>query len=243
MTRTCARCGAALASPDRFCSACGAPTAQHVRRRREELQRERRQVSRATSAIACVYAGVLVAIAVLWRAAQRDALTEGQGVWYLLALELGLGALALGILGDGAWRRSAAVHMPIATWWWGPVAGVATFAVGWAYVTALMNLLGAEPEREALTWLAVVEVVVLAPLVEEWLCRGVLWDALRRVTSARNVLVATSLLFGLLHCIDGLIGLPHRFVAGLVFGVLRWRSGSLLPGIAAHATHNVLALW
>ena len=40
----------------------------------------------------------------------------------------------------------------------------------------------------------------------------------------------------------GTLGLPHRLVAGAVFGWLRLRSGSLVPGIAAHAVHNALAL-
>lgn len=57
----------------------------------------------------------------------------------------------------------------------------------------------------------------------------------------RTTLVLTSLPFGLLHCVTELLGFPHRFVAGIVFGWLRMRSGSLLPSIGAHAMNNALA--
>ena len=35
--------------------------------------------------------------------------------------------------------------------------------------------------------------------------------------------------------------LPGRFVTGIAFGRLRARTGSLLPGVAAHLLHNAIA--
>ena len=64
----------------------------------------------------------------------------------------------------------------------------------------------------------------------------------RPIAGPRERNVGAAVLFGLLHCVGGLHNFPHRFVAGLGFGWLRERSGSLLPPIAAHATHNLIAV-
>ena len=70
-----------------------------------------------------------------------------------------------------------------------------------------------------------------------------LWEATRRAAGSRTALVATSVLFAFLHGPgSGTLGLPHRLVAGGVFGWLRLRSGSLLPGVLAHAVNNAIAL-
>jgi membrane protease YdiL (CAAX protease family) len=86
--------------------------------------------------------------------------------------------------------------------------------------------------------------LVLAPLGEEWLCRGAAWHACRHLAPARTTLLVTAVLFAFLRGLGGgfLLELPHRFVAGLLFGWLRWKSGSLVPPILAHAAHNTLAV-
>jgi hypothetical protein len=38
------------------------------------------------------------------------------------------------------------------------------------------------------------------------------------------------------------VGLPSRFVIGLVLGFMAWRSGAVLPGVFAHAAYNSSAL-
>ncbi|MEM7204958.1 MAG: CPBP family glutamic-type intramembrane protease [Planctomycetota bacterium] len=58
-----------------------------------------------------------------------------------------------------------------------------------------------------------------------------------------STLALAAVLFGMLHCVGGLIGFPHRFAGGLLFGWLRERTGSLAPCIIAHAVHNGLAVW
>ncbi len=48
----------------------------------------------------------------------------------------------------------------------------------------------------------------------------------------------------MMHGLGGgwVLEFPHRFVSGLIFGWLRLRSGSLLPGMLAHFLHNALSL-
>jgi membrane protease YdiL (CAAX protease family) len=65
------------------------------------------------------------------------------------------------------------------------------------------------------------------------------------LASPRTAVVLAAVVFAFLHGLGGgwLLELPHRFGAGLVFGWLRWRSGSLLPAMLAHALHNGAAWW
>jgi membrane protease YdiL (CAAX protease family) len=83
--------------------------------------------------------------------------------------------------------------------------------------------------------------VFLAPPVEEFLFRGVLFAGLARTWNAPSAAVIITILFVALH-------LPYtaRYWPGAaavtllaVFLIaLRWRTGSLVPGIAAHAAYN-----
>jgi membrane protease YdiL (CAAX protease family) len=81
-------------------------------------------------------------------------------------------------------------------------------------------------------------------VIEEWLCRGVLRAAVRRIVAVRGAILVTAVLFALMHGLQGpaLVALPHRFLGGIAFGWLRARFGSLLPCMLAHATVNGLVL-
>lgn len=80
--------------------------------------------------------------------------------------------------------------------------------------------------------------VVIAPITEELLFRGVLLRGLVRSYGERVGLLVCAVLFGLLH------GRPAEalvaFVAGLVLGALRLRTRSVLPCIALHVGVNAL---
>jgi membrane protease YdiL (CAAX protease family) len=93
-------------------------------------------------------------------------------------------------------------------------------------------------------WLVWLGWAVLPALGEEWLCRGVLWEAARRALGAAGTIALTATLFGFLHALNGglLLEVPHRLAFGLLLGWLRWRSGSLGPCVLAHLVHNGLAI-
>jgi len=78
----------------------------------------------------------------------------------------------------------------------------------------------------------------LAPLAEEVAFRGYLLSALRTHLRPGAAIAASSVLFAAMH-LD-----PVRFPAvlflGAFLGWLAWRSGSLWPGVAAHAANNGL---
>ena len=105
-----------------------------------------------------------------------------------------------------------------------------------AHVRAVHDLLRVDSAWDgfALT----LALVVIAPITEELLFRGVLLRGLVRSYGERVGLLVSAVLFGLLH------GRPAEalvaFAAGLVLGALRLRTRSVLPCIALHVGVNAL---
>ena len=89
--------------------------------------------------------------------------------------------------------------------------------------------------------LAAASAVLVAPLAEELLFRGLLYRLARRTWGAWPAAVVSSLVFGLIHgepwYLFGLIGL------GLILAYLYEATGSLLAPVIAHALHNAVSLY
>ncbi len=81
--------------------------------------------------------------------------------------------------------------------------------------------------------------VVAAPLLEEFLCRGVLLESLRAKYGVIAAVVVSAVCFGILHLQPALM--VNAFVLGLIFGFIYIRSGSLWTTIILHAANNALA--
>jgi membrane protease YdiL (CAAX protease family) len=80
----------------------------------------------------------------------------------------------------------------------------------------------------------------LAPLVEELVFRGLLYGWLAGRWGSGIAFIGSSLAFAAAH-----VELTHVILVlplGLVFGWLRWRSGSLWPSLVAHMINNGLAV-
>jgi membrane protease YdiL (CAAX protease family) len=98
---------------------------------------------------------------------------------------------------------------------------------------------------------AAVFVCVIAPIAEEFFFRGFVFGVLRgwRITvCGRNIgtwvaAVLTGILFGLAHTgsASPQYLVPLGFL-GFVLCIMRWRTGSLYPGMALHSANNALAL-
>jgi uncharacterized protein len=82
--------------------------------------------------------------------------------------------------------------------------------------------------------------VTVAPLCEETFFRGYLFPGLARVMSPWAAVVVSALIFGVAHADAGSFAL--LFILGLVLALLRWRTGSLWPGIVFHAFNNGIVL-
>lgn len=84
----------------------------------------------------------------------------------------------------------------------------------------------------------------LTPAVcEELVFRGTLLNALLRRWPPRSAILLSGLAFGLLHWIPGgeFRVLPTAAV-GVLLAWLAWRTGRVLPAMAAHGLHNTLVL-
>jgi membrane protease YdiL (CAAX protease family) len=241
----CRRCGAELGRGARYCARCGSPTGEQAR----QIERAHREVvsksGRAVGTLALVYGGVLAAVVVSFAVAGRS-----ERLHPAMLLPYALFALAgyfgVRVLGRGAWRESLAGKPRLRDLPLGVLGGLAMFAVGWLYSVALRRLTGASSEAEGASppvSLLLVDAVILPSLVEEWICRGVLWTASRRVASVTVTIAITALLFAMMHGVAWtLLGVPSRFAGGLVLGWLRARTGGLGAPVAAHFLNNLLAV-
>lgn len=92
----------------------------------------------------------------------------------------------------------------------------------------------------ALILLLFVLVVFGAPFVEEIVYRGLLQKPLLGFAPPWIVVPGVALIFALVHFRP--VEYPGLFVAGLVFGVLAWRTGRVGAAIAAHLGFNATGL-
>jgi membrane protease YdiL (CAAX protease family) len=129
-------------------------------------------------------------------------------------------------------------------------AGVGYYVLTAAYATLLglhgndklPSELGVNRSTAALIGAAVF-VCVIAPMAEEFFFRGFFFGALRHWRGPWVAAVLTGLLFGLAHTgsASSEYLIPLGFL-GFVLCLVRWRTGSLYPCMALHATNNALAL-
>ncbi len=88
-----------------------------------------------------------------------------------------------------------------------------------------------------------IAIVGIAPLFEELLFRGFLFQGLQSSPlGASGAIVISALLWAILHVQYGLLVISQIFVFGLFFGVARWRTHSLFIPLSMHCINNFLAL-
>lgn len=77
----------------------------------------------------------------------------------------------------------------------------------------------------------------LAPAIfEEVAFRGIIFHRMRGVLDEREAWLVQAALFSVLHLSPVIF--PTHFAMGLIFGWLRMRTGSLIPGMILHAAWN-----
>lgn len=85
-------------------------------------------------------------------------------------------------------------------------------------------------------------IVFVAPIAEEIFFRGMLFGGLRKRLSTFPAAAISALVFGALHATTGITAVPPLIVFGFMLALLYERTGSLVPGMIAHAFNNALAL-
>jgi uncharacterized protein len=89
-------------------------------------------------------------------------------------------------------------------------------------------------------WLAVLAIVVLAPIAEEVFFRGVVFNALLREAGPRWAYFGSAALFAVIHL--SLIAAVPLFLLGLAFAWVYQRTQNLLAPIVMHAVVNGLSV-
>ena len=85
-------------------------------------------------------------------------------------------------------------------------------------------------------WGGILRVVVLAPIVEELIFRGVIFSGFQRIYPSFWAVFFSAILFSCFHLNPW--QLVPTFLLGLLLGFVRLRTGSLLAAIFTHALHN-----
>ena len=86
---------------------------------------------------------------------------------------------------------------------------------------------------------SVMAVVVIAPLFEEFLCRGYLLGSLRERYGSLRAVLFSALFFGILHLQP--VAVVNAFLMGVVLGVVYLATRTLWVPILLHAANNALA--
>lgn len=152
-------------------------------------------------------------------------------------------SVALGLSGRGA--GDAKLVRGIVE---GALAGCAGGVVAALYSRAIQNIdwlreaysesLELDSSREVLPWLYVLAVFA-APLFEELIFRGVLYGGLRRSLSARSSVLASALVFALVH--PPLSFVPV-FVMAVLAAIVYERNKLLYAPIATHMAYNAIVV-
>ena len=116
----------------------------------------------------------------------------------------------------------------------------------------LLVQIGVEHDKQEMVSLLVYEeggvqlititfVVLIAPIVEELLFRGLLLPSLVENLDEGFAIVLTGLLFGLMH-LESWTSVPPLIVFGILLGILRQRYNSVVPAIIAHFINNLVVV-
>lgn len=97
-------------------------------------------------------------------------------------------------------------------------------------------------------WLVLLTAVTVAPVAEELVFRGLIFEGLRHSWSQGSAVVGSAALFTLLHVPDTAHYWPAMlmvFVMGMLAGLARARTGHVGPAVGVHFGYNavVAAIW
>lgn len=211
---------------------------------------------------AWVYA--IAIVGVLAYSALKLTATTGQPLWFLLLIEIIPYAMVGLLLGrarasEAGFRKIGLLpRWPKRDAWWGLASGVVSLGLagGVGFLVNFISTRMGQPvdpvAHEALQTLReeftvdmlvalIITAVILAPLIEEIVFRGVFQTALLwlfRGTRWPAILIASFVFAIIHHSVVPWQGLISLFVLGIVWGYTYERTGSLLAPILAHAVFN-----
>ncbi len=89
-------------------------------------------------------------------------------------------------------------------------------------------------------WGVVLKVVIIAPIIEEMIFRGIIMHGFMRNYSKFSAIIISALMFALFHLNPWQF--PSAFALGILLGWLMVRTRSILLCILGHSVNNLLVL-
>jgi membrane protease YdiL (CAAX protease family) len=183
-------------------------------------------------------------------AARWAATIEGSAGGLSVGLAFGLGLLALALAGGIRIRRPPSLRSSVVGGMLGGALLIALALLGMA-VAGRLSWAGAAagPSVGPGAWVASgfapwAVITVLVATSEELLLRGALFDATERAVGAGVAVIATSLVFALIHVpLYGWHVVPLDLGVGLLLGGLRLVTGGVTAPAAAHTIADVATWW
>lgn len=103
----------------------------------------------------------------------------------------------------------------------------------------LMRFLPSTPELYGRGWAMILTLIVVAPIMEEFLCRGIILESVRAKSGVWAACSVSSIFFAVLHFHP--TAAVNALIVGLMLSYLYIRTGSLFAPIIMHAFNNALA--
>ena len=254
----CVKCGAALRVAAHFCARCGT--------RSSEAQPDPAAASktgdspkdqwvpepspskdqwRGLQVVGWLYGLLMLASLIFGIAYSID--PDGDfGFWATLAHSLVIAGFAyhhraeiLPLLRPSTFDGNARKRLSVAAAIQFVALGVVFYLMEWVGIP--FERITDEMERHDYSLWQLLALYSLVPAVfEEIAFRGVIFDRLRRVLGEREGWLVQAAFFSVLHLSPVIF--PTHFAMGLIFGWLRMRTGSLIPGIVLHAAWNAAVI-
>jgi len=254
----CGQCGAKLRADARFCARCGTRlpfAAQEIpgHARAEAFTEEatpavdRRQQLRVVGWLYGLMLMISLCFGFAWNIEPMgDFLTAESVVFAILVLAFAVyyRSEIVPLLHPAAFNLDAGRKLAIAT-------AIQFVLLGTVFY--LMEKTGIPFERvtdemqrhDYTAWQLLVLCSLMPAVFEEIAFRGIIFDRLKQVLGEKEAWLVTAALFSVLHLSPVIF--PTHFAMGLIFGWLRMRTGSLIPGMILHAAWNAanigIELW
>lgn len=155
-----------------------------------------------------------------------------------------IAAIAVLVVRRGGVDLGAILRWPKLGWYWFAVAGLLVVQLLFSLAAIVLTSLVApwlgdslEDVGQGNLILTAISLVILPPLVEEVVFRGVLIERFTVKWRVGVAVILSAVFFGALHADPVGAGM-----FGVVTGLLYLRTGSLWPGIVIHAVNNLVAM-
>ena len=91
------------------------------------------------------------------------------------------------------------------------------------------------------SWLGIIAIALVGPILEEMLFRGAVTTELLNNYSPKKAVIYSALIFGIFHINPAQV--LNAFLLGLLLAWLFYKTHSLIPGILIHILNNSLSIY